>query len=27
LIDEIRVYNVALPQSQIQSDMATPVGP
>jgi len=27
LIDEIRVYNVALPQSQIQSDMATPLTP
>ena len=27
LIDEIRVYNAALTQSQIQSAMATPVGP
>jgi chitodextrinase len=26
MIDEVRVYNVALSQTQIQSDMATPVG-
>src|SRR5262249_48254963 len=25
-IDEVRIYNVALSQSQIQSDMATPIG-
>ncbi len=27
LIDDVRIYNIALTQSQIQSDMATPVGP
>jgi hypothetical protein len=27
LIDDVRVYNVALTQAQIQADMGTPVGP
>jgi chitodextrinase len=27
LIDDVRVYNIALTQSQIQADMGTPVGP